>query len=822
MELARETLATFHPLDKQSPLTKFHVELDVSLPPECAMPRLDPVRARRDLAARKAAQDSQAKGKKSLNRPTPSRKVTGARGRHAETVELYASDLAYMDDELSWIELRCRRLGAELQLRGVDEPGNRRKRRGRSNERYTLGHAERATLESRVAALLREEEALRSAIDARIEAHRACEEELALDHLCALHQLDAFERTVLLLASASCFSRGFEERFGELNDRSFSASLEVETIFNFQELSFSDRIGRRVTFTRAGALVRNDLITTDILGRYTSPQDLLRVEIEINSRTFDAMLGDAALPQEFTEFSSLEEPSSELDHVVMAESDRRRILSVVDRHDDWLRLRKTWGFDARIPYGRGALMLFYGEPGTGKTMTAHALARHLGKRILNVDLPTFMQSREADRFLPSLFREARMQNALLFFDECEVIFGARKGGNALMTLLLSEIERFEGVAVLATNLPSALDEALNRRLLVKVHFPKPDRAGRRAIWRQHLPPEAPLAEDVSVDVLAERHELTGGLIKNAVLMAVAAAVHNATDVDRAEITMTHLNDAARDQLLRLSDDNDTLVYPKACLTDVVLQRSLTEQVNEVIAASRNRRTVLEAWGVGKQVGRGKGIVALLSGPPGTGKTLTAEAIASELDRPLLVAGASTVLSKYLGETERNVERLFQVSRARGAVLFIDECDSVLATRDGARNGAWSVSMVTTLLRLLERHEGVVLLATNRPETLDPAFVRRVGHHLRFQLPDTAAREGIWRGLLPETVPVEGQLDLALLARSFPLSGAAIQNASFRAAFRAAHQGRGLRQTDLEVAAAEEEPTDVSGDFDSLSSDGVEA
>ena len=155
MNLARETLVTFHPLVKQSPLTKFHVELVVYLPPECAMPRLDPVRARRDLAARKAAQQSQAKGKKSLNRPTPSRKVEGTRGRRAGTVETYATDLAYMDDELSWIELRCRRLGAELQLRGVDEHGNRRKRRGRSNEHHTLGRAERATLESRVAALLR-------------------------------------------------------------------------------------------------------------------------------------------------------------------------------------------------------------------------------------------------------------------------------------------------------------------------------------------------------------------------------------------------------------------------------------------------------------------------------------------------------------------------------------------------------------------------------------------------------------------------------------------------------------------------------------------
>jgi SpoVK/Ycf46/Vps4 family AAA+-type ATPase len=358
-----------------------------------------------------------------------------------------------------------------------------------------------------------------------------------------------------------------------------------------------------------------------------------------------------------------------LDQVVIKDEDKRRILSVVEHHDQYLAARKAWGFDDRIRYGRGVLMLFYGVPGTGKTMTAHGIAQTLGKRVLNVDIPTFIANREAGRFLPGLFREARLRDAVIFFDECETLFGDRRQGNTLMTALLTELERFEGVAILATNLPEALDEALNRRILVKVRFPKPDREAREEIWRRHLPPEAPLADDVDIATLASRFEMTGGFIKNAVLMAVAEAVH--TGGDSPQIKMAHLEGAARAQMARPSDSDADLnmVQPKVRLADVILPKKLTGRVEELITAARNRRTVLERWGIGSHLSYGRGISALFYGEPGTGKTLCAEAVAAELNRPLLRASVPSLVSMYVGQTERNLARLFQEAKAHGAVLF---------------------------------------------------------------------------------------------------------------------------------------------------------
>ena len=240
------------------------------------------------------------------------------------------------------------------------------------------------------------------------------------------------------------------------------------------------------------------------------------------------------------------------------------------------------------------------------------------------------------------------------FDECEVLFGSRRQGNALMTLLLGELERFEGVAVLATNLPGQLDEALDRRILVKVRFPRPDVEAREVIWRQHLPARAPLADDVDPRALAVRFEMSGGYIKNAVLAAVAEAVHASGPGSGAapRITQAVLERAASDQLKRPTDGDDDLVHPRGRLADVVLPDAVAAQLHEMVAAVHHRQTVLDRWGIGAHMAHGKGLSALFHGPPGTGKTLCAEAVAAELGQPLLVATVPAIVSKWVGETER--------------------------------------------------------------------------------------------------------------------------------------------------------------------------
>ncbi len=729
---------------------------------------------------------------------TTRKKRTSTPKDSAAALTPYPDDLAYLQDEFMWIEARAQRVGAKLMLaRGED--GLTTSPRRVTLEDLDISPSRLKQRERRAAA---QEDELRRRIDERLKLHRESGRALAADRICARAGLDEFERTVLLLAAAPCISRKFDGHYGELDRMEMASTLTVEVAFSFAEMSFSERVERRTTFSPRGPLVAADLVKIDMGGRFSGPKDLLDSEIEITGRTLKYLLGDPSLDDDFQEFSSVERPRVKLEQVVLSEDDKRRILSVVERHDKYLECRKEWGFDDIISYGRGALMLFYGKPGTGKTMTAHAIAHHIGQRVLNVDIPTLAEHCDALRFLPGLFREARLQNALLFFDECEMLFSSRRNGNALMTPLLTELERFEGVAVMATNPPEVLDEALDRRILVKVRFRPPDRQARREIWQKHLPPTAPLGDDVDLDTLADRYDMTGGYIKNAVLMAVADAVH--ANGERPEITMASLDRAAHAQLERVDDTENELVSSRVRLSDVVLPTALKSLVEELIAAARSRRTVLERWGVGAHLTYGKGVSALLYGAPGTGKTLTAEAVAGELNRPLLVASIPAIVSMWVGQTEQNLAKTFATARSRGAVLFLDEADSLLMERGEGRASRHDDSAVNTLLKLIERHDGVVLLATNLPDRLDRALERRLTYKLRFPFPGAMERARIWERLVPAGAPSDGTIDTVALGKEFTLSGGHIKNAVFKAAFRAASAGEPLSQKRLMAAAREEQ------------------
>ena len=695
----------------------------------------------------------------------------------------FTTDLEFMEDYLSLLELRCRLLITRKRLKEASgKRPNPNPRRPYYNEEEDLD-----VLEPRSRDLKKKVDRAEKALQRRLDATRKQKDfTLSIDKICALYDLDEFERTTLLMAAAVVFSNQFIHLYGDFNEN--VPVLTVDTVFHYFELSFTDRIHRRKAFSSEGPLVKNDLITVEMHRRLTSPEELLEAQIRINNRTFALLIGETSILDQFMEFSSLEEPHSNFDQVVLDPADKNRILSVIERHDDYLHYRKEWGFDDVITYGRGVLMLFHGKPGTGKTMTAHAVAQKMGKRLLNVDIPTFMNHSEAERFLPALFREARIQNAMLFFDECEVLFASRGYGNTLMTTLLTELERFEGVAVLATNLPMLLDEALDRRILVKIRFPEPDREARRRIWEHHLPPQAPLADDIDLDELAERFEITGGYIKNAVLTAVAEAVHSGSD--EPQISMQNLLDAARIQSRPILDEDSRALEPKTRLADVILPEPLKEQVQELIAAARHRRTILERWGIGDHLSYGKGVAALFYGDPGTGKTMCAESIAAELHRPLLVANVAALKSMFVGQTERNLSGLFREARAHNAVLFLDEADSLLMTRGAGHASRHDDSIVNVILSEIERHNGVVLLATNRKDSLDPALARRITYTLRFTAPGPDLRARIWERLLPPSVPRDALIDIEALAR-LPLTGALIKDAVFKAAFRAANQNQPL-------------------------------
>lgn len=697
----------------------------------------------------------------------------------------FESDMAYIEAEMAWLQARCKRIIFQFE---AFEQEHARPFRVRGGD-----HADAAETWAR---LYHAELRAMAAAQSRLEATRLAGVSLSVDGLVEIYGLSFFERVVLLMSVAPCVEKSFTTLYSELSET--CGGLSVDGIFSFAELSFDERYAHRETMKPGAALFANDLVKMDVMRRYYHPSNLLSAAVSINARTFAAVMGEQTLDEDLMAFSSLETPRVTLDQVVLPAGSREQLLTTVDSHAEYLRCRQAWGFDELVTYGRGIFMLFFGPPGTGKTMTAHALAHRMGKKVLNVDFQRLIQTAGGDgeAMLPAIFREARLHDAVIFFDECETIFSDRRYGNPLMTQLLMEMERYEGVAIMATNLPEIIDPAVSRRVILKVRFAQPDRASMALIWRRLMPASAPLGEDVDVDELASRFSLSGGEIKNAVLMAVAQAASEGADC----IEQRHLIKGARWQTEKLDEHSEGVERPKASLSDLVMPAALKDEVEALVQLESHRNLVHQQWGVGRHLSYGKGVVVLLEGVPGTGKTMCAEAMAQALRRPLIRVTSSTLLDKYVGGTESKIQGAFAKAQSLGAVLLFDEVDSIVGSRS-ASGPRHENSAINTMLTELERFDGFVVMTTNLPDRLDAALDRRLTARLSLPMPDAEGRALIWRGMFSEETPLEGEIDFEALGRRHVLSGGLIKTAALRAAFAAARAGTGISQALLEEWAA---------------------
>jgi SpoVK/Ycf46/Vps4 family AAA+-type ATPase len=200
--------------------------------------------------------------------------------------------------------------------------------------------------------------------------------------------------------------------------------------------------------------------------------------------------------------------------------------------------------------------------------------------------------------------------------------------------------------------------------------------------------------------------------------------------------------------------------------------------------------VLHTWGFGSRLGYGTGLGVLFSGPPGTGKTMAAEVLAHELDVDLYKIDLSGVVSKYIGETEKNLARIFAEASSGNAILFFDEADALFGKRTEVSDAHDRYANIETsyLLQRIEEYEGVVVLATNLRQNIDEAFTRRIRFVVEFPFPEADDRRRIWQTLFPPGAPLSADVDLVRLAREFAVTGANIKNIVLHAAFLAAAEG----------------------------------
>jgi vesicle-fusing ATPase len=255
------------------------------------------------------------------------------------------------------------------------------------------------------------------------------------------------------------------------------------------------------------------------------------------------------------------------------------------------------------------------------------------------------------------------------------------------------------------------------------------------------------------------------------------------------------------------------IDPAAGWDDLVLPAGQSELLHEIVRHVRHRTQVYERWGFGERTSRGLGVTALFAGESGTGKTLAAEVIAAELGLDLYRIDLAATVSKYIGETEKNLRRLFEAAEASGAVLLFDEADALFGKRGEVKDGhdRYANLEVAYLLQRMESYRGLAILTTNLRSNVDRAFLRRLRFVVQFPFPDAGRRAEIWRRTFPPATPLDG-IEPERLAR-LVASGGSIRSIALSAAFAAAEDGTAvtsahvLRAAQVEYAKAERSLTD---------------
>jgi SpoVK/Ycf46/Vps4 family AAA+-type ATPase len=310
----------------------------------------------------------------------------------------------------------------------------------------------------------------------------------------------------------------------------------------------------------------------------------------------------------------------------------------------------------------------------------------------------------------------------------------------------------------------------------------------------------PLEEEVNLPELAAKFQLGERHIRQAARYATATAA-----ADERPLTAGDLHRAARLRSNGALRGLAQVVTPRYSWDDIILPRQSTALLREVYLSVRHRRKVYDEWGFDRKLALGKGVNVLFYGPSGTGKTMAADILAGALGLELYKIDLATVVSKYIGETEKNLSRIFAAAEASNAILFFDEADALFGKRSEVKDARdrYANIEVAYLLQKMEEYDGVAILATNLRGNIDDAFARRLHHAVEFPFPDAALREHIWRAVLPAELPRADDINFPFLARQFELSGGNIRNVALSAAFLAAEAGRPVDMRFLVIGVARE-------------------
>jgi AAA+ superfamily predicted ATPase len=593
---------------------------------------------------------------------------------------------------------------------------------------------------------------------ARTDASREAGIILRLDGIAQRFGLSQVEIDILLVALAPEIDPRYERLFSYLQDDVTKKRPSVDLVLNLLTSSYKEKLKLRHLFTDDGKLLTSRLMLRFADGASREPT-LLGHYLRPAGRVVEHLLGFPGLDDRLLGSARLLPPQVERSNRRLPEELKVQLRSAVEIGDHGQQL---------------PMLAFFGGYGVGKRAAAMYVSKELDNPLIVVNLKTLSESEIGTLDgLRLVLRDGLLLGSNLYFHHWDSILTDEGPPDDIFSMLVT----YPDLVIMAGEKDWQPPGEERERRILRFHLETGDFEHRLQSWQQHLD-----GKNLQLIELANQFRFTPGQIEDAVATALDFAQWRRqplTEEDLFAASRAHSNQ----KLAALA----TKIIPRYQWEDIVLPLDTVAQLQEMVNTVRQRPLVYGEWGFGRKLALGKGQNALFAGESGTGKTMAADILAGQLGQDLYKIDLSMLVSKYIGETEKNLNRVFTEAQTSNAILFFDEADAIFGKRSEVKDShdRYANIEISYLLQRMESYDGVVILATNLRANLDEAFTRRLHFIVEFPFPEAADREIIWQVNFPPETPLSPDVDFNVMANRYRITGGNIRNIIMAAAFLAA-------------------------------------
>lgn len=587
-----------------------------------------------------------------------------------------------------------------------------------------------------------------------------------LNQITQLFRLSRVEERCLILCLAAEIDANYSKVFAFVQDDVTQKQPSVDLALRLFSSDLLQSIEHRAIFSPNAPLVKNRLLQLGDSNTWHLPY--LQQTLKLDERIAAFLLQTPQLERDLLDWVNVVMPNDPVSFITVPREIRDQTIQLVERC-----------------FAEGAaplrpLIHLYGRPGSGRRSLASYASRRIGLPLLIANVKRMPADVNGVDAFWRLGRESLLLPAVLLIENFDNLLLETKSSE--LAALLRAIESFSPLTFLSGSQRWTPESPT--QLFLSLECPAPNSTGRMSCWRKYL---HEIGSDLSAEDLIEmssKFNFTEGQIRQTVEAGRCRAYWENPSVPQLNANL--LSQAASGvaapnlgSLARKIESSDSW-------SDIVLPEPQLKQLHEIVAHVKRAQVIFEQWGFAKHFSYGKGVTALFEGPSGTGKTMAAGIIAGELGLDLHKIDLSSVVSKYIGETEKNLDRIFGEAQASNAILFFDEADALFGKRSEVKDAhdRYANLEVAFLLQRMEDYSGIVILASNMKQNMDEAFVRRMRFIVPFPSPSEEDRELIWQKSFPANAPLGDDVDFRWLSRKVNITGGNIKNISLRAAFLA--------------------------------------